>query len=130
VSDSRNESPLRIGLVAHDEKKDDLVAWTREHRRTLQRHRLWATGTTGQLLRDTVGLDIGCLLSGPLGGDAQLGALIAERRLDMLIFFVDPLTAHPHDVDVKALLRLACLYDVALALNRRTADLLLPRDAD
>lgn len=119
------DGPLRIGLVAHDEKKDDLLAWTRAHRDALARHRLWATGTTGHVLKDATGLEIVRLLSGPLGGDAQLGAMIAERRLDMLIFFVDPLTSHPHDVDVKALLRLACLYDVALALNRRTADCLL-----
>lgn len=117
---------LRIGLVAHDEKKDDLIAWAQDHVEELSRHQLWATGTTGQLLRSATKLDITCLLSGPLGSDAQLGAMIAERRLDMLIFFVDPLTADPHDVDVKALIRLAGLYDVALAINRRTADLILP----
>jgi methylglyoxal synthase len=117
---------LGIGLVAHDEKKADLLAWAQDHRAALARHRLYATGTTGRILKEATCLPITALLSGPLGGDAQLGAMIAERRLHALVFFVDPLSAHPHDVDVKALIRLACLYDVAFAINRRTADLILP----
>lgn len=117
-----------IGLVAHDEKKADLVAWAQDHRDTLARCTLFATGTTGRVLAEATGLPVTRLLSGPLGGDAQLGAMIAEGRLDALVFFVDPLSAHPHDVDVKALIRLACLYDVAFAINRRTADLILPKE--
>jgi methylglyoxal synthase len=114
-----------IGLVAHDGKKADLVAWVKQHREALSRLSLYATGTTGKAVAETTGLPVTRLLSGPLGGDAQLGAMIAEGRLDALVFFVDPLSAHPHDVDVKALIRLACLYDVAFAINRTTADFIL-----
>ncbi len=112
----------RIGLVAHDECKKDLLDWARFNRVTLARHRLWATGTTGKILAEACGLDIRLLKSGPLGGDQQLGAMIAGGELDILIFFWDPMTAHPHDVDVKALLRMAVLYNVAVACNRATAD--------
>ena len=115
----------RIGLVAHDDKKDELVAWARRHMDVLARHELWGTGTTGGRVVDGTGLNVTRLLSGPLGGDAQIGAMIAECRLDVLIFFQDPLTALPHDVDVKALTRLATLYNVLFAVNQSTADAVL-----
>ena len=115
----------RIGLVAHDDKKDDLVAWANGHKSKLRQHELWGTGTTGERVAKGTGLAVTCLLSGPLGGDAQIGAMIAEGKLDALIFFQDPLTALPHDVDVKALTRLATLYNIPFAVNRATADAVL-----
>lgn len=115
----------RIGLVAHDDKKDDLVAWAKANREVLSRHELWGTGTTGGRVIEGTGLPVTLLKSGPLGGDAQLGAMIAEERLDVLIFFQDPLTAMPHDVDIKSLQRLATLYNILFAPNRRTADAVL-----
>lgn len=116
----------RIALVAHDAKKAELVAWVAAHEAILARHALWATGTTGLRIREGCPrLAVTLLKSGPLGGDQQLGALIAEGGLDVLIFFPDPLTAMPHDVDVKALIRLATLYGVAVACNRTTADFLI-----
>lgn len=111
----------RIGLVAHDDKKDDIVAFAREHRDMLARCELYGTGTTGARVSQGTGLEITLLKSGPLGGDAQLGAMIAEGRLDALIFFIDPLSAMPHDVDVKSLIRLAMVYDIPLACNPSTA---------
>ena len=116
---------MRIGLVAHDDKKDDLVAWAKKHKKHLSQHELWGTGTTGSRVIEGAGLKVRRLLSGPKGGDAQLGAMIAEGKLDVLIFFQDPLTAMPHDVDVKALTRLATLYDIPFAVNRTTADAVL-----
>jgi len=115
----------RIGLVAHDDKKDELVAWATANRDRLVGHELWGTGTTGGRVVAGTGLAVSLLKSGPLGGDAQLGAMIAEGRLDVLIFFQDPLTAMPHDVDIKSLTRLATLYDILFAPNRRTADAVL-----
>lgn len=115
----------RIALVAHDAKKDDLVAWARRHRDALARAELCGTGTTGGLVAEALGLPVERMKSGPFGGDAQLGARIAEGRLDALIFFTDPLAAMPHDVDVKSLQRLAVLYDVPLAMSPRTADLVM-----
>lgn len=115
----------RIGLVAHDDKKDELCAWAVQHKRKLSEHELWATGTTGGRVMAATGLPVSLLKSGPLGGDQQLGAMICEGRLDVLIFFIDPLSAQPHDVDVKALTRLATLYDVLLANNKPTADAVL-----
>jgi methylglyoxal synthase len=115
----------RIGLVAHDDKKDELVAWALANRDALARHELWGTGTSGGRVTTGTGLPVTRLLSGPLGGDAQLGAMIAEGRLDALIFFQDPLTALPHDVDVKALTRLATLYNIPFAVNHATADAVL-----
>jgi methylglyoxal synthase len=115
----------RIGLVAHDDKKDQLVAWALKNRDRLAPHDLCGTGTTGGRVVEGTGLAVTRLLSGPLGGDAQLGAMIAEGRLDVLIFFQDPLTALPHDVDVKALTRLATLYDIPFAVNEATADAVL-----
>lgn len=111
-----------IGLVAHDLKKPDLVGWVKLNRQKIEPHRLFATGTTGGEIVEATGLKITLLKSGPLGGDAQLGAMIVEGGLDACIFFIDPLTAMPHDVDVKALTRLATLYDVPFAINKSTAD--------
>ncbi|MBO9467441.1 methylglyoxal synthase [Tropicibacter sp. R15_0] len=115
----------KIALVAHDAKKDLIVDWASANRDALSHHHIYATGTTGGRLMEGAGLAVERLLSGPLGGDAQLGAMIAEERLDALIFFIDPLSALPHDVDVKSLLRLAILYDTPLAINKSSADAVL-----
>jgi methylglyoxal synthase len=115
----------RVALVAHDNKKEDLLDWARFNQGTLSRHELLGTGTTGKLIHDRLGLDVQRLLSGPLGGDQQLGALIAEGKLDVLIFFWDPLEPQPHDTDVKALLRIAVLYNIPTACNRATADFIV-----
>lgn len=115
----------RIALVAHDLQKPAMVEWAGRHRARLSRHLLWATGTTGARVAEETGLPITRLKSGPLGGDQQLGAMIAEGRLDILIFFVDPLSAMPHDVDVKALLRISTLAQTAFACNAATADFIL-----
>jgi methylglyoxal synthase len=116
----------RLALIAHDEKKGEMVAFAKAHRPFLARCTLVATGTTGKrILEACPGLDLTALKSGPLGGDQQIGALICEGRIDALIFFVDPLTPMPHDVDVKALMRLAIVYDIPMALNLATARILL-----
>jgi len=117
--------PLQIGLVAHDNKKGDLVEWARYNIAFLARHNLWATGTTGTLLEHELDLPVEKLQSGPLGGDQQLGALIAEGRIDFLVFFSDPLEPQPHDPDVKALLRLAVVWNIPIACNRASADLMV-----
>lgn len=115
-----------VALIAHDQKKPDMLAWVRRHHDLLQRLPLVATGTTGSLLKaDMPDLDILLMKSGPLGGDQQIGALIVEGRISLLVFLVDPLSPHPHDVDVKALTRLAVVYDVPMACNLATADRLV-----
>lgn len=117
---------LRLALIAHDEKKDDMAAFAAHHVDFLMTCHIVATGTTGQrILAACPGLNLTPLKSGPLGGDQQIGALISEGKIDLLIFFVDPLTPMPHDVDVKALMRLAIVYDIPMALNRATAEIML-----
>ena len=114
-----------IALVAHDNKKEDLAEWAYFNRGTLSFHNLHATGSTGKMIIEKTGLSVNLLKSGPFGGDMELGALIANNKLDYLIFFWDPLMSQPHDVDVKALLRMAVVYNVPTACNRATADLII-----
>lgn len=117
--------PRRVALVAHDNKKDDLLAWASAHRDILKNHELVATGTTGALVQEALGMPVRRFMSGPLGGDQQIGAAIAQGEIDVLIFFWDPLEAQPHDPDVKALLRIATLWNVGIAANRASADLMV-----
>ena len=114
-----------IALVAQDNKKKDIVEWCDFNKGTLSRYYLYATGTTGRQIIEKTGLQIDLLKSGPYGGDMELGALIAKNKLDFLIFFWDPLESQPHDIDVKAVLRLAVLYNIPTACNRATADMII-----
>ncbi len=118
-------STKRIALVAHDHKKKDLVEWAEYNRKVLSLHELVATGTTGTLIEKELGLPVKKVYSGPLGGDQQIGAMIAEEKLDFIVFFWDPMEAQPHDSDVKALLRLAVAWNILIACNRTTADFIL-----
>jgi methylglyoxal synthase len=115
----------KIALVAHDNKKRDLVEWAKYNRTLLAHHSICATGTTGALLEQEVGLKVARLQSGPLGGDQQIGARIADGQIDFLIFFWDPLEPQPHDPDVKALLRMAVVWNIPIACNRASADFMI-----
>lgn len=115
----------RIALIAHDGKKNDLIDWVKYNKGTLEKHHLLATRSTGQMVMNETGLSVTCFGSGPIGGDQQIGAKIVEGEIDFLIFFWDPLTPQPHDPDVKALLRIAVLYNIPTASNRATADFLI-----
>ena len=118
-------SQKRIALVAHDNMKDDIVQWCMANKSVLKHHFLCGTGTTAKLIAEATGLPVKAYKSGPLGGDQQIGARIAEGSIDMLIFFCDPLEAQPHDPDIKALTRISTVYDIPMANNRATADFLM-----
>lgn len=115
----------RIALVAHDNKKIELIEWAKYNKATLTKHQLFATGTTGRLIEDALDVHVTRFLSGPLGGDQQIGASIAEGKIDVLIFFWDPMAAQPHDPDIKALLRLGVTWNIPIAMDRSSADFML-----
>ncbi len=117
-----------IALIAHDNKKKDIIRWASENKERLSKFNLCGTGTTAKMISEATGLNVKGYLSGPLGGDLQIGAKVAERDIDIVIFIWDPLQAQPHDPDVKALLRIAALYDVPIATNISTADFMLHSD--
>ncbi|HKI46004.1 MAG TPA: methylglyoxal synthase [Balneolales bacterium] len=114
-----------IALIAHDNRKQDMVEWAEYNKLNLAKHELFATGTTGSLLEEKIGLKVNKFRSGPLGGDQQVGSHIADGLIDAMIFFWDPLSPHPHDVDVKALLRIAVVYNIPIACNRASADFII-----
>lgn len=115
----------RIVLIAHDAMKKDMVEWAEYNKDILSRYELYGTGTTCKILNETVGLDVKCFKSGPLGGDQQVGAKIAENEIDAIVFFSDPLDVHPHSSDVSALLRIAVVYNIPIACNRASADFMI-----
>lgn len=114
-----------IALVAHDNKKKEIIAWAKENKNILEQYELCGTGTTAKLINEATGLNVKGYLSGPYGGDLQIGAKVAEKQIDIVIFFWDPLQAQPHDPDVKALLRICALYDIPIATNKSSADYIL-----
>lgn len=119
------EKQKHIALIAHDSKKDEIIEWVEEHKDILKNHFLSGTGTTARLISEKTELPVRAYNSGPLGGDQQIGAKIVEGNIDFVIFFWDPLESQPHDPDVKALLRIAAVYDIPIANNRATADFLI-----
>ena len=119
-----------IALIAHDNKKAEMVEWAFSRKSELEKYNLCGTGTTSRRISEATGLNVKGYLSGPLGGDQQIGAHLAEGKIDAVIFFCDPLTALPHDPDVRALLRIAVVYDVPIATNKSTADCVLAADID
>ncbi|HMN30618.1 MAG TPA: methylglyoxal synthase [Caldilineaceae bacterium] len=122
---TKRENFQRIALIAHDNKKHDLLEWARYNRPRLVEHEIFATGTTGKLLEQELDIAVNKLQSGPLGGDQQIGARIAEGLIDFLLFFWDPLEPQPHDPDVRALLRIAVVWNIPIACNRASADLMI-----
>mgnify|MGYP002407310650 FL=1 len=116
---------LNIAFIAHDKKKDDMIAFVQKHKEEVKKHKLYATGTTGKLISEIVGLDVHRFLSGPLGGDQQIGGAVAAGDIDMVIFLRDPLTAQPHEPDVTALLRICDVHNVPLATNMGSAEILI-----
>ena len=115
----------RVALVAHDKRKDELLQWAKRNREALTKHELVATGSTGKIIEKELDLPVEKLITGPLGGDQQLGAMIAQGKMDLIIFFWDPLEAQPHDSDVKALIRLAVAWNIIIACNTTTADFVM-----
>lgn len=119
------EKQKNIALIAHDGKKQELISWCEWNKETLSHHFLCGTGTTARMITETTGLPVRGYSSGPLGGDQQIGAKIVEGKIDFIVFFSDPLSAQPHDPDVKALMRIAQVYDIPMAINRASADFML-----
>lgn len=115
----------RIALIAHDHKKSEMIEWAVYNKTVLSRHELYATGTTGKLIEEALDVPVRKLLSGPLGGDQQIGSMVAEGKIDVIIFFWDPMEALPHDPDIKALLRLGVVWNIPMASNRASADFLM-----